>query len=302
MFSPLSFLISRFDVSSLFHEVERGDGALPMGQSSHSRKFNQYTLTAIKAARKGSEALLYFFSRRLDIHYKGSIDPVTQADKASQEAVCKVIHSAFPGHAIQAEEGRDDAPANGFRWIVDPLDGTVNYIHGVPLFAVSVALQYRGRIISGVVYAPRVKEMFVGEKGGGAWLNGVRLRVSAQNKVIRSLAVTGFSYDIHDKPGHALASLKNVLVSAQGVRRFGSAAIDLAYVAAGRCDAFWEEGLKPWDVAAGALIVNEAGGKVTDLAGGKDYLTGKSILASNGRIHRPMLSLISGPMPRKGKG
>jgi myo-inositol-1(or 4)-monophosphatase len=190
------------------------------------------------------------------------------------------------------EEDKKKTDCSGYCWIIDPLDGTVNFIHGVPLFCVSIALTKDTKTISGAVFAPFINEMFVAEEGLGAYLNGKKLCVSQVKKMLRSLVVTGFSYDIHSQSKQTMRSLSNVIIKAQGVRRLGSAALDLAYVAAGRFEAFWEKGLKPWDVAAGSLIVEEAGGKVSEFDGGNNYVFGNTLLASNGLIHGQMIGLI----------
>jgi myo-inositol-1(or 4)-monophosphatase len=256
-------------------------------------KLNPYTRVALAAARAGGEVLRAHFDKKLRVDFKGTIDPVTNADRQSQRAVFSVISRHFPGHSTLGEEGVSTNRDADYCWIVDPLDGTVNFIHRIPLFCVSVALMHRGKIVSGVVHAPLMRESFVAQRGTGAWLNGTRIRVSETGSLVRALAATGFPYYVHERPGRAVTNLVNVLQKVQGIRRLGSAAIDLAYVAMGRCDAFWEEGLAPWDVAAGTLLVEEAGGKVTDYCNGDDYIFGKTLLSSNGRIHRPLFRLIS---------
>lgn len=255
-------------------------------------QFNRFTRVALKAAEKGAEALVRHYSRKLKVDFKGAIDPVTDADRASQDAVLSTLKKAFPGHNYLSEEDTAPVLRGEYCWIIDPLDGTVNFIHRLPVFSVSIGLMHNGRIVSGVVLAPLLKETFVAEKGAGAFFNGTRISVSKEKRLVRSLVVTGFPYYIHSQPGRAMDKLGRVVTQVQGVRRIGSAALDLAYVAAGRFEAFWEEGLKPWDAAAGALLVTEAGGKITDFQNGRDYLFGKSLLASNGRIHKNMLALV----------
>jgi myo-inositol-1(or 4)-monophosphatase len=193
---------------------------------------------------------------------------------------------------LLAEEGVGVSARKEFTWIIDPLDGTVNFIHQLPLFSVSVALMREGEVVCGVVHAPILGETFVARKGGGAWRNGERLHVSSVGTIVRSLAVTGFSYDIRRKAAPTVNKFRRVVERAQGVRRLGSAALDLAYVAAGRFELFWEEDLAPWDVAAGALLVEEAGGKVSDLYNGTDYIFGKTLLATNGKVHAAALKLV----------
>lgn len=255
--------------------------------------FNKFTKAAIEAAFKGGEVLKSYFDKEIKINFKGKIDPVTEADRLSQEKIVNLIRKKFHGHSTIGEEGGESACSAEYCWIIDPLDGTVNFIHHLPIFCVSIGLLHDGKIISGVVHAPILNETFVAEKGGGAWLNGKRIEVSKTGSLLRALAVTGFPYYIHSKPNRAIKYLVNVITKVQGLRRLGSAALDLAYVAMGRFDAFWELGLSPWDVAAGSLLVDEAGGKVSDLKKGSDYVWGKSILASNGTLHKKLLKLFS---------
>lgn len=258
-------------------------------------KFNKFTSVAQKAARAGAKVLKKYFHGALNVEFKGAIDPVTQADKLSQAAVIAVIKKAFPTHSIIAEEGSlKDVNNKNYCWIIDPLDGTVNFIHRLPLFCVSVALKYKNEIIAGVVYAPVLNEMFVAQAGKGAYLNGKKIKVSKTKDIIKSLAVTGFPYYVRErKSKNIINSFKNIVLEAQGVRRLGSAALDLAWVGAGRFEFFWEEGLKPWDVAAGALIVKEAGGKVTDYKGKNNYLFGAEIAASNNKMHNEVIKLLN---------
>lgn len=253
----------------------------------------KFTKISIEAASCGGDVLKYYFNRKIKVNYKGKIDPVTIADRLTQKTILKIIKKNFPDHTAYGEEDREHLVCKDYCWIIDPLDGTVNFIHKVPVFSVSIALSYKGKIISGVVYAPLLNEMFVAEKGHGAWLNGERIKVSKVKDLVHSLVVTGFPYYIHSKSKHVIRNFSRVLMKVQGLRRLGSAAIDLAYVACGRYDAFWEEGLHPWDVAAGSLLVDESGGAVTDFRNKGDYIWGKSILASNRNIHKKMLGLIS---------
>lgn len=183
--------------------------------------------------------------------------------------------------------------SNDYCWIIDPLDGTVNYLHGVANFAISIGLQYKKEIISGVIYAPALKEMFVAQKGKGAYLNNKKINVSKIKEMVRALPVTGFPYYVKENSDRVIKNFKNIMLETQGLRRFGAASIDLAYVACGRFDFFWEEGLKPWDVAAGVVILKEAGGKITDFVGGKDYLFGKTIVASNKILHKDILKVLN---------
>ena len=258
-------------------------------------KFDKFTNVAVESAYKGAEVLLKYFNNIKKIEYKGRIDPVTIADKTSQKAIVDNIKQYFPLHNIIAEE-QDSTLAqnsNDYCWIIDPLDGTVNYVHGVPTFAISIGLKYKNEIISGVIYAPALKEMFVAQKGKGAYLNNKKITVSKIKEMVRALPVTGFPYYVKENPDRVIKNFKNIMLETQGLRRFGAAAIDLAYVACGRFDFFWEEGLKPWDVAAGIVILKEAGGKITDFSGGKDFLFGKTIVASNKVLHKDILKVLN---------
>lgn len=255
-------------------------------------KPREFTTIALSATRAGGEVLQKYFSKNIRVDFKGKIDPVTDADRRSQETIFKILKKHFPDHGMLGEEGAPMACDKEFCWIVDPLDGTVNFIHHIPLVCVSIGLMHKGKIISGVVHAPLMNETFVAWEGGGAWLNGKRIRVSKTRRLLHTLAVTGFPYYVHQRPEQAVRNLVNVIRSVQGIRRLGSAAIDLAYVAMGRCDVFWEEGLSAWDVAAGSLLVSEAGGKITDFNGGNDYIFGRTLLATNGVLHPPLRKII----------
>jgi myo-inositol-1(or 4)-monophosphatase len=255
--------------------------------------YNEFTRLSLKAALSAGEILHRHFSKKIRIDYKGRIDPVTEADRSSQDLIFKLVRKQFPGHALLGEEGPRTVQSQEYCWIIDPLDGTVNFIHGVPIFCVSIGVMHQGKMISGVVHAPLLKETFVAERGKGAWLNGRKIQVSSVNRLVRSLAVTGFPYYVFAKPQRVVRNLVRVMKEVQGIRRLGSAALDLSYVAMGRFETFWEEGLSPWDVAAGSLLVEEAGGRITDLKGGDDYLWGRNILASNGKVHRSVLRMVT---------
>lgn len=259
-------------------------------------KFSSYTNTALGAAKAGAEVLLKYYNGILDVEYKGETDPVTKADRNSQKAIIKVIKGDFPHHGILAEEEDGVNEVKGdYCWIIDPLDGTVNFVHSLPMFCVSIGLKYKGEIISGVIYSPITKEVFVSEKNEGAWLNGKKIEVSKIEDTIRVLAATGFPYCVRKNSAGVIKNFKNIMLECQGIRRLGSAALDMAYVACGRFDFFWEEGLKPWDIAAGALIVEEAGGKVSDYCGSKDFIFKDTMLASNGSVmHEKILKIING--------
>ncbi len=238
---------------------------------------------AIAAARRGGRILAERFTAHRTIELKGGIDLVTDADRASEAAVLDFIRQRFPGHAILAEESGLTAAADRYRWLVDPLDGTTNYAHRVPHFCVSVAVEGPGGLIAGAVYDPLRDELFAAARGQLATLNGAPLRTSTVTELGRALLCTGFPYDVHQRPEAPLGLFNRFIRKAQGVRRMGSAALDMAYVACGRFDGFFELGLKPWDIAAGALLVEEAGGRVTRIDGEPlDLATGHVLAAGSG--------------------
>ncbi|HYL60278.1 MAG TPA: inositol monophosphatase family protein, partial [Candidatus Acidoferrales bacterium] len=228
---------------------------------------NEIEQVALRAARAAGRIHLKRLSRITVDRKSNSIDLVTEADRESEAAIIEVIHRSFPTHAILAEESGASAHQSEHRWIVDPLDGTTNFAHGFPQFCVSIAYERRGRVQLGVVYDALKKECFVAQRGRGAHLNGKPLRVSATPSLAAALLSTGFPYDRRERRRYYLCFWEELMTRVQGVRRTGAAALDLAYVAAGRTDGFWEFGLKAWDVAAGALIVEEARGRVTNLDG-----------------------------------
>lgn len=249
---------------------------------------------AIEAAREAGRFLKLSVGkvRNIEVKQGDERNLVSEIDRGAEERIIAIIRRHYPGHAILAEEsGGSLAPAE-YRWIIDPLDGTTNFLHGVPIFSVSIGIERRGELIAGVVYDPNQDEMFTAEKGAGAFLNGRRLKVSSSSVLVESLLVTGFPYNITENPGNAVEHFVHFLMAARGVRRLGSAAMDLCYVAAGRFDGFWEVSLSPWDMAAGALLVQEAGGRVTDMAGGPLNIYQKTVLASNGPIHDTMLAVL----------
>lgn len=230
------------------------------------------------------------------IEMKGLTDPVTDVDKACEALILAAIHAQFPAHAILAEESGASANTEGaeWRWIIDPLDGTVNFAHGYPLFCVCIALQHRGQTELGVIYEPNRDELFVAERGRGATRNGTRMRVSPRTKLIESLFATGFAYG--REQGELAINIpifNRMLMEARAVRRDGVAGVDLAYVACGRFDGFWEFYLRPWDLAAGVLLVEEAGGRVTNIDGAPFDLFGTQVLATNGVLHDALQSTIS---------
>ena len=226
------------------------------------------------------------------VAFKGEINIVTEADEMSEQLLIGRIRERFPGHDILTEESAAIIQGSDFRWIIDPLDGTTNYAHGYPVFCVSLALEIEKEVRCGVIYNPMLEEMFTVERDQGAFLNGQRLHVSNTAILSRSLLATGFPYDIRESEENNIAYFVGMAKKAQAIRRAGSAALDLAYVAAGRFDGFWELKLMPWDTAAGWLMVREAGGEVTDLLGKKYDFAAPNILASNGVIHRDMLEAL----------
>lgn len=249
-----------------------------------------------QAALAAGGLLRLNYEKPHDITLKSAIDPVTETDVASQETIVRLIRRHFPEHGILAEEepaaGGNPKASSPCRWIIDPLDGTVNFAHGFPMFCVSIAFEQEGRLEYGVIYDPLREELFEASRGGGAWLNRRPLKVSRVGRLEAALLATGFPYDIRQRLPGTLARLGRVLAVSQGVRRAGSAALDLAYVAAGRLDGFWEENLKPWDTAAGVLLVSEAGGKISTFAGEPHHLTADTIVASNGLLHQELVHLL----------
>jgi myo-inositol-1(or 4)-monophosphatase len=245
---------------------------------------------AKRAALEAGRLLLSYMGELINIQYKGVRDPVSEADKASEALIASIIREELPDHGFLAEE-KTQWEGRG-RWIVDPLDGTVNFAHGYPSFAVSIGYELDGQITVGVVYDPCRDEMFSATEGMGAKLNEKPIKVSETSELIRSLLVTGFPYDIDQRPEQVLPLFNRFVLAAQGVRRDGSAALDLCYLAAGRYDGYWERGLKPWDTAAGMLILKEAGGTVTNFEGEPYNPFMDEILASNGKIHGEMQGII----------
>ncbi len=251
-----------------------------------------YLETAVDIAREAGALLANYFERRIGFELKGEFDLVTEADRASEKLVVERLRSHFPSHAIVAEEGGGHESASEYRWYVDPLDGTTNFAHGFPMFNVSIGLERAGEGLAGVVYEPVRQEMFSAERGGGAYLNNRRIKVSSTAKLTDSLASTGFpsrkrSNDVN------IHFYYQVAMASHGVRRTGSAALDLAYVAAGRLDLFWEFGLRPWDMAAGGLLVREAGGRVSDMKGAPHGINSSAhILADNGVLHEEAVAFL----------
>ncbi len=253
---------------------------------------NDFLAVAGQAARTAGGILKENLNGIREITYKGDINLVTEMDMRSERTIVELLRASFPDHGIIAEEETTIRNSSGYTWIIDPLDGTTNYAHGYPCFSVSIALERDGEVIRGVVYDPMRDELFSAEKGRGASLNGTQIRVSGTETLIKSLLATGFPYDRKESEKNNLDYFHRLLMASQEVRRDGSAALDLCYVAAGRFDGFWELKLKPWDVAAGSLIVREAGGLVSDLSGNSFDLHAEEILATNGRIHRQMVEVL----------
>ena len=252
----------------------------------------QFKSFAVDLARKSGALLKEKFSQTHKIQYKGDIDIVTEADKLSEDLLIETIKRNFPDHGILSEESPAITGAGKLRWIIDPLDGTTNYSHGYPVFCVSVALENEGTIVLGVIYDPMREDMFVAIRGEGAYLNDKKLKVSSVNNLSRSLLATGFPYDIRESKENNLDYFNAMAINVQAIRRAGAAALDLANLAAGRFDGFWELKLKPWDTAAGCLLVTEAGGVISDIAGGKWHLQSPSLLASNALIHEQMIKIL----------
>ena len=248
---------------------------------------------AVDAARAAGELLRDALPRTRQVSFKGTVtNLVTEMDGRAEALVVDALTNAFPDDGILGEEGTSRPGRSGRRWIIDPLDGTTNYAHGLPIFSVGIGLEDRGTIALGVVYDPMRDELFVGERGAGATLNGARMSVSATDDLGTSLLVTGFPYDIRTNPDNNLNEYAAFSVRARAVRRLGSALLDIAYVAAGRFEGFWELTLSPWDVAAAGILVEEAGGRVTDLLGAPVDIDHPKIVVSNGRIHDAMLAVL----------
>jgi myo-inositol-1(or 4)-monophosphatase len=250
-----------------------------------------YLETAAEIAREAGALLANYFERRVAFELKGEFDLVTEADRSSEKLVVEKLRSYFPSHTIVAEEGGGHTGSSEYRWYVDPLDGTTNFAHSFPMFNVTLALERAGEVVAGVIYDPLRQEMFTAEHGGGAYLNHRRIHVSNTARLADSLGSTGFpsrkrSHNVNIHFYYQLA------MASHGVRRTGSAALDLAYVASGRLDFFWEFGLKPWDQAAGTLLVAEAGGSISDMRGGPHSITQSDhVLADNGALHEEVVGM-----------
>jgi len=253
----------------------------------------------VQAATKAGRSLARDFGevQNLQVSLKGPGDYVSQADRKAEEIIYTELSRARPGYSFLMEErgavaGDDDQ----HRWIVDPLDGTTNFLHGIPIFAISIALERQGQLVAGLIYNPAMDELYTAERGGGAFMNDRRLRVAGRSKLADTVIGTGVPHLGRGQHGNYLVELRNVMAEVSGIRRLGAAALDLAYVAAGRMDGFWEDGLSPWDVAAGTLMIREAGGFVTDRDGGAEIYDGRTIVAGNEAIHRALLKAIRKPI------
>jgi myo-inositol-1(or 4)-monophosphatase len=257
----------------------------------------QIERVALRAARVAGAIHMRWLKRTSVGRKSNALDLVTEADREAEAAALGIITRTFPSHTVVAEESCPDGAPSDHRWIIDPLDGTTNFAHGYPQFCVSIAYQQRGRVELGVIFDPLKKELFTARQGKGARLNGRPIKVSAISKLEYALLGTGFPYDRRQRRRLYLSFWEAFMMRVQGVRRTGSAALDLAWVACGRVDGFWEFGLKSWDVAAGSLVVEEAGGKVTNMDGSPLNLDGGRILASNTLVHEEMRQVIADAYP-----
>jgi myo-inositol-1(or 4)-monophosphatase len=255
--------------------------------------WDKYLEAAKEAAWRAGRMLKKNIDASREVSFKGVIDLVTNFDNQSQRMILKRLSAIFPDHGFLAEEGLSETKGSEFQWIIDPLDGTTNYAHRFPVFTVSIALEAKGEVVVGVVYDPMREETFWAAKGEGAFLNGRKIRVSSIDDLNKGLLATGFPYDIRVSETNNIVHFNNFLTRAQALRRCGSAAMDLCYVACGRFDGFWELKLKPWDMAAGALMVHEAGGRVSGFQNEKFSLSRSNILASNGLIHQQMIGVLN---------
>jgi myo-inositol-1(or 4)-monophosphatase len=259
-----------------------------------SNQIDDLTQTAIQAARLGGAILQDYSQKGFTIHSKGeTINLVTEADLQSEKTIIQLIQKTFPKHQILSEEqGLQDIPQHSIKWIIDPLDGTINFAHGFPMYNVSIGVEYQGICVIGVIYDPNKSELFLGQQGRGASLNGKPIHVSATPKLAEALLVTGFPYDVHTATDNNLKECCAFTLRARGMRRTGTAALDLCYIACGRLDGFWELQLKPWDTAAGKVIVEEAGGKITNYLGEPYSIYGNTLIATNSHIHQEMIEVL----------
>lgn len=262
-------------------------------------EIQEFKKIAVKAAKIGGDVLRKYKKLGFKVKHKTHLSLVTDADRESEQAIVEIIKQNYPNHQILAEEaGLHAVSQSPFKWIIDPLDGTTNFAHGFPSYNVSIGLEFKGKCILGVVFDPNRNELFVGERDGGAILNGMPIKVSQVATIEKSLLVTGFGYDIQETPDNNLEEFCRFTLQAQGVRRTGSAALDLCYVACGRFDGFWELKLNPWDTAAGSVILQEAGGKITSYDGTLYSIYGDQIVASNELIHEKILKILQNKTKR----
>jgi myo-inositol-1(or 4)-monophosphatase len=260
---------------------------------------DQFVPAIAEIAREAGSLLMTHFRRRIGFEYKGDVDLVTEADRSAEALITDRIRARWPRHDLVGEEGARVETGSAYRWYVDPLDGTTNFAHGFPVFCVSIALAHQGKRIAGVIYDPTRDELFAAEKGSGAYLNQRRIHVSQVANMAECLCGTGFpSHKRHKNPN--IHFYHQITLRTHGVRRAGSAALDLASVACGRLDAFWEFNLNPWDTAAGALLVEEAGGKISDMTGGPWSLDSRETLASNGLVHADFVRLMEDILAGRG--
>lgn len=257
-------------------------------------------LNIAKEAAEAAGNVIRFYQDRFDqitVEQKGRNDYVSQCDFEAEQAIIKVIRKYHPNHKILAEESGVQNGNGDVEWIVDPLDGTTNFLHQFPQFAVSIAVTVKGKLTHAVIFDPVADEMFTATRGSGAYLNNHRIRVTNQKTLNNALLATGFPYHDFSYIDSYLASFKTFMTSTAGIRRAGSAALDLAYVACGRVDGFWEFNLKPWDIAAGALLITEAGGLATDFGGGENFLKSGNIMAANPKMYKEMAQVIGKTVP-----
>lgn len=253
---------------------------------------NALAVAAEAVLKAGSLQRARYGDRTVKVEHKGEIDLVTEVDRACETAILEILRARFPDHDVVTEETELAQTGSRYVWFVDPLDGTTNFAHGYPFFCSSVALTEDGRPIAGAVYDPLKEELFTAERGGGAYLNGRRLQVSARSDLLRSLLTTGFPYDVRENLAGLLALFNAFMAEARAIRRDGAAALDLCYVAAGRVDGFWEYRLQPWDVMAGALMIEEAGGRITRFDGSPLRISADEVLAANPALHARMLEVV----------
>lgn len=264
-----------------------------------STKETRELLTVCRDLAFGAGEILrkgFYHSKKID--YKGRIDPVTEYDRKAEKYIVSRIEKWFPSHEVLAEEGSETGQHSSWRWVIDPLDGTVNFMHGFPIYCVSIAVEFESKVVAGAVYDPERDEMFSAGLGIGATLNRTRLAVTGEKRLQRALLATGFAYDIGTARRNNLGLFARMAKKAQGIRRPGSAALDLCWLASGRIDGFWELKLHPWDTAAAALAVTEAGGKLSRIDGRPWSIYDRDLLASNGHLHRSMVDVLSGASDR----